>query len=118
MTKARSKEGQRQLAVPSNAPIQARHSLTALAKLRQMLRWRRRRSEPETLEPLVPQHRIAPDSTARMNTGIGRSHAGVTHIGATEDQVNMAGTVPERVDKHGTKIEEIAGTGQHDSLGG
>lgn len=71
-----------------------------------------------TLEPIAPQHRIAPDSTTRMNTGIKRPHAGVTHIGATEDQVNMAGTVPERIDKHGTKIEEIAGTGQHDSLGG
>jgi hypothetical protein len=30
----------------------------------------------------------------------------------------MMGTVPERIDKHGTKIEDIAGTGQHDSLGG
>jgi hypothetical protein len=74
--------------------------------------WPRRRSEPELLEPLAPQPRLAPDSTTKMD-GIHRSHAG-----ATEDQVNMAGTVPERVDKHGTKIEEIAGTGQHDSLGG
>jgi len=38
--------------------------------------------------------------------------------GATEDQVNMAATVPEHVDKKGTKLEDIAGTGQHDSLGG
>jgi len=38
--------------------------------------------------------------------------------GATEDQVSMVGTVPERVNKHGEKIEDIAGTGKHDSLGG
>lgn len=39
-------------------------------------------------------------------------------IGATEDLVNMPKTVPERVDKHGSKIEDAAGTGEHDSLGG
>lgn len=39
-------------------------------------------------------------------------------VGATEDQVSMAGTVPERVNKHGEKIEDMAGTGGHDSLGG
>jgi len=38
--------------------------------------------------------------------------------GATEDQVSMVGTVPERVNKHGTKIEDLAGTGEHDSMGG
>jgi hypothetical protein len=30
----------------------------------------------------------------------------------------MVGTVPERINKHGIKIEDIAGTGEHDSLGG
>ena len=39
-------------------------------------------------------------------------------LGATEDQVSMVGTVPERVNKHGEKIEDMAGTGEHDSLGG
>lgn len=39
-------------------------------------------------------------------------------IGATEDQVSMVGTVPARVNRNGTKIEDLAGTGQHDSLGG
>jgi len=61
-----------------------------------------KRSEPAT----------KPDTVTR------RSHAGVGHIGATEDQVSMVGTLPERIDNHGTKIEDIAGTGQHDSLGG
>jgi hypothetical protein len=45
-------------------------------------------------------------------------HVPVGSVGATEDQVNMTGVVPERVDKHGSKIEDVAGTGEHDSLGG
>ena len=40
------------------------------------------------------------------------------HVGATEDEVNMADTVPQHVDDQGTKVEDIAGTGEHDSLGG
>jgi hypothetical protein len=39
-------------------------------------------------------------------------------VGATEDQVSMVGTVPARVNRQGTKIEDLAGTGQHDSMGG
>jgi hypothetical protein len=39
-------------------------------------------------------------------------------IGATENQVDTRDTVPQRIDKHGTKIEDIAGTGEHDSSGG
>ena len=39
-------------------------------------------------------------------------------IGATEDQMDMRGTVPQRVDRRGTKIEDEAGTGEHDSSGG
>jgi hypothetical protein len=73
-----------------------------------------RRSEPAQPEPLASRQYAAPESGSVTR----RSHAGVGHIGATEDQVNMMGTVPERIDKHGTKIEDIAGTGQHDSLGG
>jgi hypothetical protein len=37
---------------------------------------------------------------------------------ATEEEVDMAGAVPQHVDKAGTKVEDAAGTGQHDSLGG
>ena len=39
-------------------------------------------------------------------------------IGATENQVDTRDTVPQRIDKHGTKVEDLAGTGQHDSSGG
>ncbi len=39
-------------------------------------------------------------------------------LGATEEQVYARGMVPQRIDCHGTKVEELAGTGQHDSSGG
>ena len=38
--------------------------------------------------------------------------------GATEDQMNMRGTVPPRIDRRGSKVEELAGTGEQDSRGG
>ena len=37
---------------------------------------------------------------------------------ATEDQVNMRATLAQRTDCHGSKIEEMAGTGVIDSQGG
>jgi hypothetical protein len=39
-------------------------------------------------------------------------------IGATEDQMDMQGTIPQRIDKVGSKVEDLAGTGEHDSHGG
>ena len=39
-------------------------------------------------------------------------------IGATEDQMNVRGAIPQRIDKKGTKIEDMAGTGEHDGSGG
>jgi hypothetical protein len=39
-------------------------------------------------------------------------------IGATEDQMNARATVPQRIDSHGTKVEDLAGTGEQDSPGG
>jgi hypothetical protein len=39
-------------------------------------------------------------------------------IGATEDQMDMRGTIGQRIDKIGTKVEDEAGTGQIDSSGG
>ena len=37
---------------------------------------------------------------------------------STEEQVDMAGTVGQRIDKRGTKIEDEAGNGKIDSDGG
>lgn len=47
-------------------------------------------------------------------------HAGATDpsVGATENEADMKDIVPQRVDKKGTKLEDIAGTGEHDSKGG
>jgi hypothetical protein len=39
-------------------------------------------------------------------------------VGATESQVDMKDTVAQHSDAKGTKAEDIAGTGKHDSLGG
>jgi uncharacterized protein (DUF302 family) len=39
-------------------------------------------------------------------------------LGATEEQVNFRRMVPQRIDCLGTKVEEIAGTGEHDAPGG
>ena len=39
-------------------------------------------------------------------------------IGATEDQMDIRGAIPQRIDKKGSKIEDLAGTGEHDSSGG
>ena len=39
-------------------------------------------------------------------------------LGATEEQMSTRGALPQRIDKHGTKVEELAGTGEHDAQGG
>jgi uncharacterized protein (DUF302 family) len=38
--------------------------------------------------------------------------------GATEGMVNARASIPQRIDCKGTKVEELAGTGQHDAQGG
>jgi hypothetical protein len=55
----------------------------------------------------------------------GLTETNVTHqdrklsgIGATEDQVDMHNTIGQRIDKIGTKVEDMAGTGDIDSSGG
>jgi uncharacterized protein (DUF302 family) len=39
-------------------------------------------------------------------------------LGATEEQMNIRGSIPQRIDCKGTKVEELGGTGQHDAQGG
>jgi len=39
-------------------------------------------------------------------------------IGATEEQVDHRDTIPQRIDRRGSKVEDLAGTGEHDSSGG
>jgi len=56
-----------------------------------------------------------PSAGASAGTGAPPTDASV---GATESKVDMADTVPQHVDDRGTRVEDIAGTGEHDSLGG
>ncbi|MGA3075729.1 MAG: DUF302 domain-containing protein [Bryobacteraceae bacterium] len=60
------------------------------------------------------------EDAAHPLTASARSRPGVetSRWGATEDQVNMQATLPQRIDYRGTKIEDEAGTGAHDSPGG
>ena len=39
-------------------------------------------------------------------------------LGATEDQMNAHATIPQRSDRTGTKIEDLAGTGYYEAEGG
>lgn len=45
-------------------------------------------------------------------------HRELSGIGATEDQVNMTAQVPQHINLQGTKVEDLAGVGEHDSKGG
>jgi len=40
------------------------------------------------------------------------------HFASTEEQMDMRDTVAQRIDSHGSKIEDLAGTGEQDSRGG
>jgi uncharacterized protein (DUF302 family) len=57
---------------------------------------------------------------ARIESVSLATRAGVRHsgLGATEEQVNARASLPQRIDCHGTKIEDLGGTGAHDSPGG
>lgn len=73
------------------------------------------RPELEQLaEPLESVFRQVMEEAARGQPG----EAPAAEHPATEDQINMRGAVPQRVDGHGTKVEELAGTGAIDSQGG
>jgi Domain of unknown function (DUF4342) len=50
--------------------------------------------------------------------GSGHAPATDSSVGATENTMDMKDTVPQRVDKKGTKLEDLGGTGEHDSKGG
>ena len=39
-------------------------------------------------------------------------------MGATEDQMNTRQMVAQRIDNRGTRVEDLAGTGEHDAPGG
>jgi hypothetical protein len=65
----------------------------------------------------VVVERSSPSTRASAASGHG---AGATDssVGATENKTDMRGIVPQHLDNKGTKVEDIAGTGEHDSQGG
>lgn len=72
---------------------------------------------------MVAKFTIVVERTAERPSA-GGGHAQTTSpvtdpsVGATEDQMDMAGESPEHPDSSGVKPEDIAGTGVHDSMGG
>jgi hypothetical protein len=69
---------------------------------------------------LVTHVTVVVERTTPPGSGASASHAGPTDasVGATESKTDMVDTVPQRVDRRGTKVEDLAGTGQHDAPGG
>lgn len=57
---------------------------------------------------------------AQIEAGAAQASAGEYRggLGATEDQMNVRASIPQRIDCRGSKVEEMAGTGGHDSQGG
>jgi len=62
--------------------------------------------------------RLAMEEAAHGLPREARAGGGLGDRPATEDQVNMRATLPQRIDCHGSKVEELAGTGVLDSPGG
>ena len=61
---------------------------------------------------------VLTDATRPKAMAAGEGGHAESALGATEEQMNMRGTVPQRIDSRGSKVEELAGTGEHDSPGG
>ena len=73
--------------------------------------------------PIITSNATAKhDRSEATRVGISgaRSAAAVPSLslGATEEQMNARGKVPQRIDKLGSKMEDLAGTGQQDAPGG
>ncbi len=71
--------------------------------------------------PLEASLRAIIDDAAEMPAAAAqtaRAGARGSGLGATEDQVNLRASVPQRIDCRGTKVEDLGGTGQPDAQGG
>jgi hypothetical protein len=47
-----------------------------------------------------------------------RPQSKLSSIGATEEQVNLRAMIPQRNDRQGTKVEDLAGRGEFEGEGG
>jgi hypothetical protein len=108
----------RKLAEPPEASTETRLDPSLFTRLRRLMgREGGRGPEPVKQEPEALAPALATETEHRGSAPTDLRSSAVS-VGATEDQVSMVGTVPERVNRAGTKIEDIAGTGEHDSWGG
>lgn len=63
--------------------------------------------------------RVIEEASRPLAEAVQAGQGGYTQsLGATEEHINLRASIPQRIDCRGTKVEEIAGTGQHDSSGG
>ena len=109
----------RHFAMPADTAVTMGHSPSFFARLLRMIGLKTSASKsPATSEQNSVPSSSTPCETQPPADAPATPPTTPSSIGATENQVSMMGTVPERVNTHGTKIEDVAGTGQHDSVGG
>ncbi|HZU25846.1 MAG TPA: DUF4342 domain-containing protein [Bryobacteraceae bacterium] len=65
----------------------------------------------------APQFTIAVQR-APAGTAAAAARPSLAPLGASEDQMDTRHTIGQRIDRKGTKIEDLAGVGGHDSQGG
>ncbi|MBI3681692.1 MAG: hypothetical protein HY235_15025 [Acidobacteria bacterium] len=58
------------------------------------------------------------EEKAQLLLAPGRSRKQYSSHVPTEELVDMKATVPQRIDSHGSKVEDTAGTGEYDAPGG
>ena len=64
---------------------------------------------------MAAAHCFSPDEEPQETARVPRK---LSTLGATEDQVNLRAMVPQRTDSKGTKLEDLAGTGEYEVQGG
>ncbi len=70
----------------------------------------------EPLERML--ERVLEETAKPIPHGAAPAPHATSGIGAVEGQVSARGPIPQRIDRCGTKIEDLAGTGEHDAAGG
>jgi len=58
------------------------------------------------------------DAAKASSLRVPQPHVTDSALGAREGQVSVRGPIPQRIDCRGTKIEDLAGTGEPDAPGG
>ena len=66
----------------------------------------------------MSQFTVVVERTDRSTAGPAPAAASMTTGTPTEEQVSMKDTVGQRIDSHGTKVEDLGGVGGHDAKGG